>query len=189
MERTNDTADDPNQLPRTMERALFRLSCQRDERESMTNYISRKADLFRDLERIECPLADSAKGYILLRDAGLPESMRDVIVTWLGGYYGYEEVQDVLRDYERWTLRTESFSGCNAGDVHDTGSASSHTAASSSNVIARQEQPVANAEADDEMQPPPQPDVVEEEDDDRPPELCDCSSDEGVSGQARCDSS
>ena len=54
---------------------------------------------------MECPLADTAKGYILLRDAGLPEYERDVIGTRLRGCYGYEEVQDALRDFERRILQ------------------------------------------------------------------------------------
>ena len=46
---------------------------------------------------------------------------------------------------------------CNAGDVHDTGSASSYmeAVALSSDMTARQEQLVDDPEADDEMQPPP----------------------------------
>ena len=149
MEPLDDQADYLDSVPMIMERALFRSSCQRDGHESMTHYISRKAELFRDLERVKCPLADSAKGYVLLRDAGLSDQMRDVIVTWLGGHYGYEEVQDALRDYERWTLSTESFSGHSAGDI---GSASSQTAgAPSGSTTSRQ--PVATVEEDDEMHP------------------------------------
>ena len=81
---------------------------------------------------------------------------------------------------------------CNAGDVHDTGSAPSYmeAEASPSDVTARQEQLVDDPEAEDEMQPPPQIDVVEEEEDDLPPDLCDQSSDEGDHyGPVRCDSS
>ena len=65
------------ELPRTMERALFMQESRRHKHESMIQYVARKKQLIQELDRTHCVPPDTAKGYILLRDALLPDRAWD----------------------------------------------------------------------------------------------------------------
>ena len=88
-------------LPKLMEKALFRKDGRRQPSETMTQYIARKNTLLRDLDRASCVLPSAAKGYILLRDAGLSDRAWDVIETWTVGKYELDVVSSALRKLER----------------------------------------------------------------------------------------
>ena len=60
-------------MPKAIERLLFDPASKRQRNESMLQYISRKRTLLGELDRCKCVLPDNAKGYIMLRDAQLPE--------------------------------------------------------------------------------------------------------------------
>ena len=57
--------------------------------------------LFKELDKAECVLPDNAKGYLLLRDARLPDKSWDTIETWTKGTYELETIKDSLRELER----------------------------------------------------------------------------------------
>ena len=70
----------------------------------MLQYISRKKTLINDLEKAECPLPSQFKGYMLLRDARLPQKTLD---TWSHGDYDYDVVACNLRKLERTKLTAQ----------------------------------------------------------------------------------
>jgi len=88
-------------LPKAMERALFSNDAKRHRGETMIQYISRKKTLLNELDRAKCPLPSNAKGYLMLRDAGLPEKAWDTVETWTHGAYELPEIVTSLRKLER----------------------------------------------------------------------------------------
>ena len=84
-------------LPKAMERALFHADGRRKRDETMLQYVSRKKVLLNDLERAKCPLPSNAKGYIMLRDANLPERAWDTLEGWTRGSYELKEIAYSLR--------------------------------------------------------------------------------------------
>ena len=90
------------ELPKAIERALFSEETHRKKGEGMVQYVSRKKMLFRLLNKVKCNLPPAAEGYIMLRDARLPEKAWEMIETWTGGNkYEPELICDCLRKLER----------------------------------------------------------------------------------------
>ena len=73
----------------------------RDGNEGMVQYVSRKKTLFNELSRAKCDLPDLAKGYIMLRDARLPDRAWDMVDGWTYGSYKLADVSNALRKLER----------------------------------------------------------------------------------------
>jgi len=88
-------------LPKAMERALFSPEGRRQKHESMVQYVARKKTLLAEPTRAKCPLPSNALGYILLRDAHLPERAWDTIDNWCKGEYDLATVATNLRKLER----------------------------------------------------------------------------------------
>ena len=88
-------------LPRAMERALFMSEGRRMKHESLIQYVSRKKQLMQELDRTRCVLPDTARGYILLRGALLPDRAWDTLETWVQGDYSWDQVSSALRKLER----------------------------------------------------------------------------------------
>ena len=70
----------------------------------MLQFISRKKTLISELEKAECPLPSPFKGYILMRDAKLPDKAWDTMDTWSHGTYEYDEVATNLRKLDDQSL-------------------------------------------------------------------------------------
>ena len=84
-----------------MERALFAHESKRHHKESMVQYVARKRTLLNELTRAKCELPSVALGYIMLRDANLPERSWDTVETWTKGTYELQEIATALRRLER----------------------------------------------------------------------------------------
>ena len=69
--------------------------------EGMLQYCIRRDKLFKQLTKEGWEIPSMAKGYILLRDAHLPEKARDLIEMWTSGNYEYAEMQKYLKRLER----------------------------------------------------------------------------------------
>ena len=66
-------------LPQAIEQGLYDKEVARHKGESMLQYCTRRNTLFKKLAKEGWDIPDTAKGYILLRDANLPEKARDLI--------------------------------------------------------------------------------------------------------------
>eukprot|EP00971_Amphidinium_carterae_P209517 4156228-Amphidinium_carterae.1 len=95
-------------LPSKLEAALYAASSKRQSSESLVGYTAKKVNLFKELERSGCPLADVAKGLILYRDAGLSRADQDTVHYWLKGDYELAQVLEALRRLERPMSSTTS---------------------------------------------------------------------------------
>ena len=87
-------------LPAAIERGLFDRDLARRKGESMLQYCTRRNTLFKQLAKEGWEIPDIPKGYILLRDANLPEKARDLIEMWSGGTYEYPQMQVFLKRLE-----------------------------------------------------------------------------------------
>ena len=71
-------------LPKAIEQGLYDHDGHRKRDETMLQYISRKKTLLDELEKAKCPLPSHFKGYVMMRNAKLPDKAWDTIETWLG---------------------------------------------------------------------------------------------------------
>eukprot|EP00971_Amphidinium_carterae_P177427 3518819-Amphidinium_carterae.1 len=67
----------------------------------MMAYCARKVHMLKDLEKAGCDLPSTARGIILLRDAGLNPREQDNIQFWTQGSYELATVQEALRKLDR----------------------------------------------------------------------------------------
>ena len=67
----------------------------------MVQYVVRKTTLMKELDKAKCVLPSNAKGYIMQRDAGLPEKAWDTLEVWNKAEYELKDVQNGLRRLER----------------------------------------------------------------------------------------
>ena len=88
-------------LPRVLEEALHSHEGKRHKGESMIQYVTRKKQLIVELEKADSKLTKTFKGYTILRDALLPDSVRNVMESWLQGNYDMDNVNSNLRKLER----------------------------------------------------------------------------------------
>ena len=88
-------------LPVAIEEGLYDKEMPRKRGESMLQYCTRRKTLFRKLEKEGWKIPDEPKGYLLLRDAHLPDKARDLVEMWTGGIYNYPEMQMYLKRLER----------------------------------------------------------------------------------------
>ncbi len=88
-------------LPKAMEQAIFDDKGNRHGGESMLQYTSKKRTLLKKLDKAECLLPSTAKGYLLLRGAKLSDRAWDMVETWLQGSYEENDVIDALKKLER----------------------------------------------------------------------------------------
>lgn len=84
-------------LPRLIEKALFSPEGRRQKSEGLVQYVARKKTLLGDLTRSKCDLPASVQGYVLLRDAMLPDKAWDMIETWTRGDYDMSDVAHYYR--------------------------------------------------------------------------------------------
>ena len=68
-------------MPKAIERLLFEPIGKRSKGEGMLQYITRKKVLITELDKAQCVLPDVAKGYIMLRDAHLPDRRQTICPT------------------------------------------------------------------------------------------------------------
>jgi hypothetical protein len=88
-------------LPKAMEQSIFDDKANRHSGESMLQFTSRKRALLKKLDKAECKLPSTAKGYLLLRGAKLSDRAWDMVETWLQGNYEENDVIDALKKLER----------------------------------------------------------------------------------------
>ena len=88
-------------LPQKIEQCFFDRDLARKKGESMLQYCTRRNTLFKQLAKEGWEIPELPKGYILLRDANLPDKARDLIEMWSGGIYNYTEMQQYLKRLER----------------------------------------------------------------------------------------
>ena len=88
-------------LPQSIECGICDKDVSRRRGEGMLQYCIRRDKLFKSLTKEGWDIPQAAKGYILLRDAHLPEKSRDLIEMWSGGNYSYTEMQKLLKKLER----------------------------------------------------------------------------------------
>ena len=69
--------------------------------EGMLQYCIRPDKLFKSLTKEGWDIPPAAKGYILFRDAHIPENARGLIEMWSGGDYEYPDMQRFLKKLER----------------------------------------------------------------------------------------
>ena len=90
-------------LPQALEECLFDPKIHRQKTETMLPFVLRVDKLFKKLKKAGCDLPDDAKGYLLLRNAKLPDQARDLVEMWSGGKYDYVQMQGYLKRLERPT--------------------------------------------------------------------------------------
>jgi hypothetical protein len=90
-------------LPQSIESGIYDKDVSRRRGEGMLQYCIRRDKLFKSLTKEGWDIPIAAKGYILLRDAHLPEKARDLIEMWSGGDYDYPSLQKLLKKLERPT--------------------------------------------------------------------------------------
>ena len=88
-------------LPSAIESCFYGNDLVRKKSESMLQYITRRNILFKNLAKEGWDIPELPKGYILLRDANLPDKARDLIEMWSAGQYHYTEMQTYLKRLER----------------------------------------------------------------------------------------
>ena len=88
-------------LPQAIENAIYDKGLLRKQSESMLQYCLRRDKLFKKLAKEGWSIPETAKGYILLRDAHLPDKARDLIEMWTAGDYEYTAMQKYLKKLER----------------------------------------------------------------------------------------
>ena len=88
-------------LPQAIESGIYDKDLVRRRNEGMLQYTIRRDKLFKQLTKEGWEVPSLAKGYILLRDAHLPEKARDLIEMWTSGVYEYAEIQKYLKRLER----------------------------------------------------------------------------------------
>jgi len=88
-------------LPQAIENGIYDSAVQRKKGEGMLPYVLRRDKLFKKLAKEGWDIPDEAKGYILLRDAHLPDKARDLLEMWTSGVYSYPEIQKCLKRLER----------------------------------------------------------------------------------------
>ena len=88
-------------LPSAIEQGLFGHDLVRKKGESMLQYCTRRNTLFKKLAKEGWDIPELPKGYMLLRDANLPDKARDLIEMWSAGQYHYTEMQTYLKKLER----------------------------------------------------------------------------------------
>eukprot|EP00971_Amphidinium_carterae_P132038 2615470-Amphidinium_carterae.1 len=72
-------------LPRLFEEAVYHTQGHRGRGESQLSYTAKKVMAFQKLDKAGCPLADLAKGMVLLRHANLTKQEADNVYMWLAG--------------------------------------------------------------------------------------------------------
>ena len=88
-------------LPRRIEQNFYDSNARRQKGETILTYTSRKTPLFNQLATAGCPIPETVKGYILLRDAFLSAHAWDTLQTWCGNTYDYQTCVQALRRLER----------------------------------------------------------------------------------------
>jgi hypothetical protein len=88
-------------LPQAIELGIFDKDVARRRNEGMLQYCIRRDKLFKKLTKEGWDIPADAKGYILLRDAHLPDKARDLIEMWSGGDYDYPKMQKHFKKLER----------------------------------------------------------------------------------------
>eukprot|EP00971_Amphidinium_carterae_P125652 2489114-Amphidinium_carterae.1 len=86
-------------LPRLFEEAVY--LGHRGRGESQLSYTAKKVMAFQKLDKAGCPLADLAKGMVLLRHANLTKQEADAVYMWLAGDFSMEQVCTCLRRLDR----------------------------------------------------------------------------------------
>jgi hypothetical protein len=88
-------------LPQSIENCLFDKDVSRRRQEGMLQYCIRRDKLFKALAKEGWDIPADAKGYLLLRDAHLPEKARDLIEMWSEGDYEDPKMQKHFKKLER----------------------------------------------------------------------------------------
>ena len=86
-----------------LEEALYDTDRLRKNGEGLVNYIARRKDRFNKLQKEGWTIPDDVKGYLLYRDAHLPEKARELIEMWTKGEYDWENMQVHMKALERLT--------------------------------------------------------------------------------------
>ena len=73
----------------------------RKKGEGLISYISRRKDRFNKLHKEGWTIPEDVKGYLLYRDAHLPDKCRELIELWTGGAYDWTQMQLNLKKLER----------------------------------------------------------------------------------------
>ena len=84
-----------------LEEAFYDTDRLRKKGEGLVSYIARRKDRFNKLKKEGWTIPDDVKGYLLYRDAHLPEKCRELIELWTGGEYDWEEMQRWMKKLER----------------------------------------------------------------------------------------
>ena len=84
-----------------LEEALYDTDRLRKNGEGLVQYIARRKDRFNKLQKEGWTIPDDVKGYLLYRDAHLPDRARELIELWTHGSYDWELMQQTLKKLER----------------------------------------------------------------------------------------
>ena len=87
-------------MPQATKNAIYDKDVPRKKSESMLQYCSRRDKLCKKSAKEGWSIPDVAKGYILFRDAHLPDKARDLIEMWSTGDYDYAKMQQYLKKLE-----------------------------------------------------------------------------------------
>ena len=87
--------------PLRIEEAFYDPERCRKKSEGLISYIARRKDRFNKLGKEGWSIPDEVKGYLLYRDAHLPDKCRELIELWTEGSYDWTEMQKHLKKLER----------------------------------------------------------------------------------------
>ena len=97
-------------LPQSIENCIYDKNVARRRGEGMLQYCIRRDKLFKSLAKEGWSIPDEAKGYILLRDAILPEKARDLIEMWSEGDYEYS-IRKCKSFSKSWSAQLQDLEG------------------------------------------------------------------------------
>ena len=87
--------------PLRIEEAFYDPERCRKKGEGIISYISRRKDRFNKLQKEGWTIPEDVKGYLLYRDAHLPDKCRELIELWTAGSYDWTLMQQNLKKLER----------------------------------------------------------------------------------------
>ena len=87
--------------PLRIEEAFYDPDRCRKKGEGLISYIARRKDRFNKLKKEGWEIPEDVKGYLLYRDAHIPDKCRELIELWTGGEYDWTEMQTHLKKLER----------------------------------------------------------------------------------------
>ena len=87
--------------PLRIEEAFYDNERCRKKGEGMITYISRRKDRFNKLHKEGWTIPEDVKGYLLYRDAHLPDKSKELIELWTGGSYDWTVMQQNMKKLER----------------------------------------------------------------------------------------